>query len=98
MMRLLRIEEFASRSTAGYAHYGQCRTTFNPRLREFDGQVERTLKHGSPISSPSSPLRTPPQYRAPWSRVACRLRRPAYPWARRRRPSAGYACLFFVGG
>jgi SprT protein len=33
------------RSTAGYASYPAWRVELNPRLHEFDGQVERTLKH-----------------------------------------------------
>jgi predicted SprT family Zn-dependent metalloprotease len=33
------------RSTAGYASYPAWRIELNPRLREFDGQVERTLRH-----------------------------------------------------
>lgn len=33
------------RSTAGYALYPAWRIELNPRLREFDGQLERTLKH-----------------------------------------------------
>ena len=33
------------RSTAGYARYPSWAIELNPRLREFDGQVERTLKH-----------------------------------------------------
>lgn len=33
------------RSTAGYARWPEWRVELNPRLREFDGQVERTLKH-----------------------------------------------------
>lgn len=44
--KLLRVEWNARlRSTAGYAHYPHWRIELNPRLREFDGQVERTLKH-----------------------------------------------------
>lgn len=46
MARLLSVEwNPRLRSTAGYAHYTQCRVELNPRLREFEGQVERTLKH-----------------------------------------------------
>lgn len=33
------------RSTAGYARYPAWSIELNPRLREFEGQVERTLKH-----------------------------------------------------
>ena len=33
------------RSTAGYARWPQWHVELNPRLVEFDGQVERTLKH-----------------------------------------------------
>jgi predicted SprT family Zn-dependent metalloprotease len=33
------------RSTAGYASYPAWRIELNPRLREFDGQTERTLRH-----------------------------------------------------
>lgn len=33
------------RSTAGYARYPGWAIELNPLLREFDGQVERTLKH-----------------------------------------------------
>ncbi|MGV3660347.1 MAG: SprT-like domain-containing protein [Prosthecobacter sp.] len=33
------------RSTAGYARYPSWAIELNPRLREFEGQVERTLKH-----------------------------------------------------
>jgi predicted SprT family Zn-dependent metalloprotease len=33
------------RSTAGYASYPSWRIELNPRLREFEGQTERTLKH-----------------------------------------------------
>jgi SprT protein len=33
------------RSTAGYAAFPAWRIELNPRLAEFDGQVERTLKH-----------------------------------------------------
>ncbi len=33
------------RSTAGYASYPAWRIELNPRLREFDGQVQRTLRH-----------------------------------------------------
>ncbi len=33
------------RSTAGYARWPQWRVELNPRLAEFDGEVERTLKH-----------------------------------------------------
>lgn len=33
------------RSTAGYARYPSWSIELNPRLREFEGQVERTLKH-----------------------------------------------------
>lgn len=33
------------RSTAGYARWPQWLVELNPRLTEFDGQVERTLKH-----------------------------------------------------
>lgn len=33
------------RSTAGYARWPQWRIDLNPRLVEFDGEVERTLKH-----------------------------------------------------
>lgn len=33
------------RSTAGYAKWPQWLIELNPRLAEFDGQVERTLKH-----------------------------------------------------
>ncbi len=33
------------RSTAGYASYPSWRIELNPRLREFDGQTERTLRH-----------------------------------------------------
>ena len=44
--KLLRVEWNARlRSTAGYAHYPQWRIELNPRLRDFEGQVERTLKH-----------------------------------------------------
>ncbi len=32
-------------STAGYAAYPDWRIELNPRLREFEGQVDRTLKH-----------------------------------------------------
>jgi SprT protein len=43
---LLKVEWNARlRSTAGYAHYPQWRIELNPRLREFEGQIERTLKH-----------------------------------------------------
>lgn len=33
------------RSTAGYASYPAWRIELNPRLHEFEGQVDRTLKH-----------------------------------------------------
>lgn len=33
------------RSTAGYASYPAWRIDLNPRLQEFEGQVERTLRH-----------------------------------------------------
>lgn len=33
------------RSTAGYARWPQWRVELNPRLKEFEGQVDRTLKH-----------------------------------------------------
>jgi predicted SprT family Zn-dependent metalloprotease len=33
------------RSTAGYARYPKWEIELNPRLQEFEGQVERTLKH-----------------------------------------------------
>lgn len=33
------------RSTAGYAKWPQWIVELNPRLKEFEGQVERTLKH-----------------------------------------------------
>lgn len=33
------------RSTAGYAAYPAWRIELNPRLGEFEGQIERTLKH-----------------------------------------------------
>jgi SprT protein len=33
------------RSTAGYAHYPSWVIELNPRLSDFEGQVERTLKH-----------------------------------------------------
>jgi predicted SprT family Zn-dependent metalloprotease len=33
------------RSTAGYASYPSWRIELNPRLREFEGQVDRTMKH-----------------------------------------------------
>jgi len=33
------------RSTAGYARYPAWKIELNPRLREFEGQVERTLRH-----------------------------------------------------
>lgn len=33
------------RSTAGYARWPKWIVELNPRLREFDGQTERTLKH-----------------------------------------------------
>ena len=33
------------RSSAGFASYPSWRIELNPRLQEFDGQVERTLKH-----------------------------------------------------
>ncbi len=33
------------RSTAGYAKWPQWVVELNPRLKEFDGQIERTLKH-----------------------------------------------------
>lgn len=33
------------RSTAGYARYPKWRIELNPRLREFEGQVDRTLRH-----------------------------------------------------
>lgn len=33
------------RSTAGYAKWPQWIIELNPRLREFDGQIERTMKH-----------------------------------------------------
>lgn len=33
------------RSTAGYARYPSWEIELNPKLREFDGQVDRTLKH-----------------------------------------------------
>lgn len=33
------------RSTAGYAKWPQWLIELNPRLREFDGQIERTMKH-----------------------------------------------------
>jgi SprT protein len=33
------------RSTAGYARYPSWAIELNPRLREFEGQVDRTLKH-----------------------------------------------------
>ncbi|MFO1438062.1 MAG: SprT family zinc-dependent metalloprotease [Verrucomicrobiaceae bacterium] len=44
--KLLRVEwNTRLRSTAGYAHYPHWRIELNPRLRDFEGQVERTLKH-----------------------------------------------------
>ncbi len=33
------------RSTAGYAKWPQWLVELNPRLKEFDGEIERTLKH-----------------------------------------------------
>lgn len=33
------------RSTAGYAKWPQWVVELNPRLKEFDGEIERTLKH-----------------------------------------------------
>ena len=33
------------RSTAGYASYPSWRIELNPRLREFEGQTDRTLRH-----------------------------------------------------
>ncbi len=33
------------RSTAGYASYPAWRVELNPKLKEFDGQVDRTLRH-----------------------------------------------------
>jgi predicted SprT family Zn-dependent metalloprotease len=33
------------RSTAGYAKYPSWRIELNPRLRAFDGQVDRTMRH-----------------------------------------------------
>lgn len=33
------------RSSAGFASYPSWRIELNPKLKEFDGQVERTLKH-----------------------------------------------------
>ena len=33
------------RSSAGFASYPAWRIELNPKLRDFDGQVERTLKH-----------------------------------------------------
>lgn len=33
------------RSTAGYASFPAWKIELNPRLREFDGQVERTMRH-----------------------------------------------------
>ena len=33
------------RSTAGYASYPSWRIELNPRLQEFEGQIERTLRH-----------------------------------------------------
>ena len=33
------------RSTAGYASYPSWRIELNPKLREFEGQTERTLRH-----------------------------------------------------
>lgn len=33
------------RSTAGYARWPQWRVELNPRLKEFEGQVDRTLRH-----------------------------------------------------
>jgi predicted SprT family Zn-dependent metalloprotease len=33
------------KSTAGYASYPAWKIELNPRLKEFEGQVERTLKH-----------------------------------------------------
>ncbi len=33
------------RSTAGYASYPSWRIELNPKLRDFEGQTERTLKH-----------------------------------------------------
>src|SRR5262245_16844468 len=33
------------RSTAGYAKWPDWLVELNPRLKEFEGQVERTLKH-----------------------------------------------------
>src|SRR5262245_35771934 len=33
------------RSTAGYAKWPQWLIELNPRLREFEGQIERTMKH-----------------------------------------------------
>lgn len=33
------------RSTAGYAKWPQWVVELNPRLQDFDGQIERTLKH-----------------------------------------------------
>lgn len=33
-------------TTAGLAHYRDCKVTLNPRLREFgDGEIDRTLRH-----------------------------------------------------
>ena len=45
-MKLLSVQwNSRLRSTAGYAHYPKWQIELNPRLREFEGQVERTLKH-----------------------------------------------------
>lgn len=42
----LRVEwNLKMRSTAGYARWPQWRIDLNPRLAEFEGEVERTLKH-----------------------------------------------------
>jgi len=46
MMKVLTVEwNSRLRSTAGYARHPKWAIELNPRLREFDGQVERTLKH-----------------------------------------------------
>ncbi len=44
-MKLLTVQwNSRLRSTAGYAHYPKWQIELNPRLREFEGQVERTLE------------------------------------------------------
>lgn len=44
--KLVRVEwNPRMRSTAGYAKWPQWVVELNPRLKEFDGQIERTLKH-----------------------------------------------------